>query len=236
MNRYVSSFIIISFISLLISFNFFCRGEREKANMKNSDSELIELPSPNHYGKTSVEEALYKRRSIRDYSDMPLTIPEISQLLWAAQGITEKSYGLRTAPSAGALYPLEIYIAVSNARDLSPGLYKYSPRNHTLRKVGEGDKRDDISNAALKQDAIENSSAIILITAVYERTAVKYGNRAERYVHVEVGAAGQNIYLQSLSLNIGTVMIGAFRDKDLQNVLSLPENEKPLAIMPLGRI
>ena len=236
MNRYLSSFIFISFISLFLAFNFFCQGEREKANMKTTDSELIELPSPIYSSNTSIEESLHKRRSIRDYSEKPPTISEISQILWAAQGITEKSYGLRTAPSAGALYPLEIYIAVSNVSDLIPGLYKYNPRKHTLNKISEGDKRADISDAALKQDAIKNSSAIILITAVYERTAVKYGNRAERYTHIEVGAAGQNIYLQSVSLNIGTVMIGAFKDKDLKNVLSLPQNENPLIIMPLGKI
>ena len=236
MNRHLSSFIVISFVSLFLTFNFFCQGEREKANMKISDSELIELPQPNFSGEISVEEALYKRRSIRNYTDAPLTISEISQILWSAQGITEKSYGLRTAPSAGALYPLEIYIAASNVENLAPGLYKYKPQNHTIKKVSEGDKRIDISNAALRQDAIENSSATIIITAVYERTAVKYGNRAERYVHIEVGAAGQNIYLQSVSLGLGTVMIGAFKDIDLKDVLSLPKNENPLAIMPLGKI
>ncbi len=204
--------------------------------MQTSDSEIIELPEPKFSSKTSIEEVLHKRRSIRDYLDDPLSISDISQILWAAQGITEETYGLRTAPSAGALYPLEIYIAVSNVNDLNPGVYKYKPQNHTLEKIDEGDKRLNISNAALQQDAIANSSAIVIISAVYERTAVKYGSRAERYIHIEVGSVGQNIYLQSVSLGLGTVMIGAFKDEALKKVLALPKNENLYAIMPLGKI
>ena len=115
-------------------------------------------------------------------------------------------------------------------------MYKYVPQNHTVKKISDGDKLLDISNTALRQDAIENSSAIILIAAVYERTAVKYSGRTERYVDMEVGAAAQNIYLQSVSLEIGTVIMGAFKDDALKNILRLPENENPLAIMPLGKI
>lgn len=228
--------VIISLVSLFLGLNLFCQGNLEETNMQTSESDIIKLPLPVYTGKISVEEALHKRRSIRDYSDKPLTISGISQVLWAAQGITEQTYGLRTAPSAGALYPLEIYIAASNVNGLSPGLYKYKPQNHTLKKISDGDKRIDISNAALGQDAIENSSAIVIISAVYERTSVKYGSRAERYVHIEVGSVGQNIYLQSLSLGLGTVMIGAFKDDNLRKVLTLSENENPLAIMPLGKI
>jgi SagB-type dehydrogenase family enzyme len=230
MKKYLYSFVIFSFVSLFLTFNFFCQEKKVEAKM------VIELPSPSYTGTITIEEALNKRRSIRDYSEKPFTISEISQVLWAAQGITEESYGLRTAPSAGALYPLEIYIAASNVKDLSMGLYKYKPQNHTLKKISEGDKSTTISNAALQQDAIENSAAIVIVTAVYERTAVKYGSRTERYVHIEVGAVGQNIYLQSLSLGLGTVMIGAFKDDALKKVLALPKNENPLAIMPLGKI
>ncbi len=233
MKKYISSFVAIFFLFLMITLNLFCQ---EESKMQNSDIETIELPHPKLTSKISVEEALLKRRSVRDYSGEPLVISEISQILWAAQGITGESYDFRTAPSAGALYPLEIYIAVSNVKELSAGLYKYNPKKHVLRKVSDGDKRNEISNAALKQDAIGNSSAIIIITAVYERTAVKYGNRTERYVNIEVGAVGQNVYLQSVSLGLGTVMIGAFKDDDLKNVLNLPASEQPLAIMPLGKI
>jgi len=232
--KYLS--VIISFVTLSISLNLFCQGNLEETKMQSSDSDIIKLPSPNFSSGTSVEEALRKRRSIREYTDEPLTISDISQILWSAQGITEENYGLRTAPSAGALYPLELYFSSSNVKDLSPGLYKYKPQNHTIKKIKEGDKRTVIANAALGQDAIENSSAMVIITAVPERTAVKYGKRTERYVSIEVGHAGQNIYLQSVSLGLGTVMIGAFKDDALKKVLALPENEIPLAIMPLGKI
>jgi len=228
--------VIFSFVILLPSLNLFCQGSLEETKMLSSESEIIKLPSPNFSGSTSLEEALHKRRSIRDYTDEPLTIADISQILWAAQGITEESYGLRTAPSAGAVYPLELYISSSNVNDLTPGLYKYKPQNHTLKKISDGDKRTVIANAALGQDAIENSSAMVIITAVVERTAVKYGKRAERYVNIEVGHAGQNIYLQSVSLGLGTVVIGAFKDDALKKAFALPENENPLAIYTLGRI
>ena len=194
------------------------------------------LPAPMFNSETSVEEALSKRRSVRDYTIEPLSLMEVSQLLWAAQGITEKTHSLKTAPSAGALYPLEVYLAAANVKDISAGLFKYDPGSHSLKKIVDGDKRQDISDASLRQDAIEECSAIIIITAVYERTSVKYGRRTERYVHMEVGHAGQNIYLQAVSLGIGTVMIGAFQDEALKKVLDLPANEFPLAVYPIGKI
>jgi SagB-type dehydrogenase family enzyme len=236
MKNHKEFFAVISVVSLFLASNFFCQNNREENRMKSSESDLINLPTPVFTGTTSVEEAIQKRRSIRNYSDEPLIISNVSQILWAAQGITQEGYELRTAPSAGALYPLEVYISVSNVKDLSPGLYKYRPKSHTLKKISEGDKRKEILNAALQQDAIENSSAIVIITAVYERTAVKYGQRAERYVHIEVGAAGQNIYLQSVSLGLGTVMMGAFNDEAIKKVLNLPKDEYPLVLMPLGNI
>jgi len=220
---------------LIFALNLFCQETREETPSQNSAPEIIQLPTPRYDSETSVEEALLQRRSKRSYKEDPLTISDISQILWAAQGITKK-YGYRTAPSAGALYPLEIYIAASNVEELNSGLYHYNPKDHTLKKISEGDKRTDISNAALMQDAIENSSAIIIIAAVVERTARKYGNRAERYVHIEVGHVGQNIYLQAVSLGIGTVMIGAFKDESLKKVLGLTEGENPLAIMPIGKL
>ena len=236
MRKFLFMSLFISFTCLFLTSNFYCQDNREENKMLHQDPHVIKLPQPSYTGLISVEEALHKRRSMRVYSKEPLSIREISQILWAAQGITEEKYVLRTAPSAGALYPLEIYIAVSNVNELNPGVYKYKPQNHALKKIDEGDKRLDISNAALQQDAIENSSAILIIFAVYERTAVKYGSRAERYIHIEVGSVGQNIYLQSVSLGLGTVMIGAFKDEVLKRVLALQINESPLAIMPLGKI
>ncbi len=223
-------------IGIFVAGNFFCQDNREETTMQNSEPDIIQLPAPNYKGTTSLEEALQKRRSVREYSKEPLSLSEVSQILWAAQGITDKTYGLRTAPSAGALYPIEVYLIAANVKELTEGIYKYDPRRHILKKITEGDKRIEISNAALKQDVIEKSSAIILIAAIYERTSVKYGKRTERYINMEVGHVGQNIYLQAVSLGLGTVMIGAFEDDALKKVLKLPANESPLAIYPLGKI
>jgi len=223
-------------IGLIFALNLFCQEITEEKPLQKQLAEIIQLPPPEFESEISFEEALKQRRSVRSYEKVPLILSEISQILWAAQGITDNSYGLRTAPSAGALYPLEIYLAASNVAELKSGFYHYNPKKHTLNKISEGDKRIDISNSALKQDAIENSSAIVIITAIYERTEVKYGKRSERYVHIEVGHVGQNIYLQAVTLGIGTVMIGAFKDEALKKVLGFAEDEYPLAIMPLGKI
>ena len=221
----------IFLIGLLLTTNFYCQDNREGISMEN----IIQLPAPNYESNTSVEEALLNRRSVREYNKEALSISEVSQILWAAQGITDKENGLRTAPSAGALYPLEIYLVAANIKDLPAGIYKYYYENHTLKKLLEGDKRTDISNASLKQESLESSSAIVAITAIYERTSVKYRNRTERYVDMEVGHVGQNIYLQAVSLGLGTVMVGAFNDEALKKVLALPEDENPLALYPLGK-
>ncbi|MEJ2352117.1 MAG: SagB/ThcOx family dehydrogenase [Anaerolineales bacterium] len=195
----------------------------------------MELPEPASDSDVPVEQALLQRQSVRDYTDRPLTLTEMSQLLWAAQGIT-RSGGKRTAPSAGALYPLEVYLVVGEIDGLASGVYKYLPADHDLVKVGEGDRRADLSTAALSQESIEEAPAAIVITAIYERTAVKYGERGIRYVHMEVGSAAQNVYLQAVSLDLGTVFIGAFHDQHVKRVLNLPDDEEPLCIMPVGRI
>jgi SagB-type dehydrogenase family enzyme len=228
--------VVILFIGILITGNFFCQDNRESKTMQKTNNEIIQLPEPIYKSNTSVEEALLKRRSVRDYKPEPLSIAEVSQILWAAQGITDDIDGLRTAPSAGALYPLEIYLVAANVKDLSAGLYKYNPQSHSIKKIFEGDKRTEISNASLRQESIESSSVLVIITAIYERTSVKYGKRTERYVNMEVGHVGQNIYLQAVPLGLGTVMIGAFEDDKLKKALDLPADEFPLAVYPLGKI
>jgi SagB-type dehydrogenase family enzyme len=158
--------------------------------------ERIKLPKVNYDGPISVEKALFKRRSIRRYKNESLNLDEVSQLLWAAQGITDER-GFRTAPSAGALYPLVVYLAIGNVEDLTPGLYKYKPHEHELIKVKEGDIISEIFNAALGQTCVKNGSIDIVFSAVYQKTTQKYGERGERYVHMEVGHAAQNdIYRQ----------------------------------------
>lgn len=196
---------------------------------------VIELPEPRLTGDTSVEEALFTRRSIREYRDEPLTLSDVSQLLWAAQGITDKR-GFRTAPSAGALYPLELYLVAGNVTDIPAGIYKYSPYKHNLTRIVDGDKRDELSDAALEQECVRRCSAAIVFSAVYERTTGKYGKRGIRYVHIEVGHAAENLHLQAVSLNLGTVAVGAFFDDEVKQIMNLPEDEEPLYIMPVGKI
>lgn len=196
--------------------------------------ELIPLPTPIYESSTSVEEALYNRRSIREYKDEPLKLNEVSQLLWAAQGITNPN-GKRTAPSAGALYPLEVYLLAGEVDELFAGIYKYLPHEHALRIVTPGDFRQDVYSASLEQEMILDAPASIVISAIYERTSIKYGKRAERYVHMEVGSVAENIHLQAETLGMGTVFIGAFSDDQVKRVLNLQSQEQPLAIFPIGR-
>jgi SagB-type dehydrogenase family enzyme len=190
--------------------------------------ERIILPEPRLKSVTSIEEAIAKRRSIREYSKDELTLKEISQLLWAAQGITNEK-GFRTAPSAGALYPIEIYLVTKK------GVFKYEPLGHYIYMILKGDVRNELAKAALGQDWVAKAPVSIVITGVYERTAKKYGNRGERYVLMEAGHVSQNIYLQCTSLGLGTVAVGAFYDLQVQEVLKIPKDHRPLYIMPVGR-
>ncbi len=203
-------------------------------SMRGQSPENIKLPRPAYTSGVSIEKALLNRRSVRDYTDEPLSLEEVSQLLWAAQGITDPR-GFRTAPSAGALYPLEVYLVAGKVTGLPAGIYKYQPQGHAVVKIADGDKRVEISEAALGQASLKNGAVVMVLCAVYERTAKKYGERAERYAHIEVGCASQNIYLQSASLNLGTVFIGAFYDDKLKEVLNMADDERPLCLMPVGR-
>ncbi len=197
-------------------------------------AEGIALPAPSRSSSISVETALQERRSIREYRNAPMTIAEVSQLLWAAQGITNP-YGYRTAPSAGALYPLEVYLVAGHVTDLPAGVYKYRPHPHTLVTITEGDVRAQLASAALGQSAVRDCAMVLVLAAVYERTTAKYGRRGVRYVHMEVGHAAQNVYLQAITLELGTVFIGAFSDDRVKDVLKMPHAERPLGMMPIGR-
>ena len=195
----------------------------------------IPLPAPKMTGTVSVEEAVSGRRSVREYATSPLDISEISQLLWAAQGLTDPS-GLRAAPSAGALYPLEVYVACGNVTGLSGGVYHYLPKSHALERVIERDVREDLYKSALRQPSVRDAAAVIIIAADYNRTTRKYGERGIRYVHMEAGHVSENIYLQAYALGIGTVAIGAFDDSGVQSVLGLPQDQTPLYLMPIGKV
>lgn len=233
--RHHGMFLFIITISVVLIFILI--PNHQSINPKTSsqiESKIeIKLPRPFFSSRTSIEEALKKRRSIRAYYNLPLTLQEVAQLLWAAQGITGNN-GFRTAPSAGALYPLELYLVAGNIEKLSPGIYHYLAANHSLEKIKDGDLRIVLSKAAMDQESVKLGSAEIVITAVFSRTIKKYDDMGKRFVFMEAGHAAQNIYLQSVSLNLGTVSIGAFNDNNVKDVLDI--KEEPLYIMPIGKV
>jgi SagB-type dehydrogenase family enzyme len=198
------------------------------------DSEHSPLPPPKLSSNFSIEEALHARRSVREYSGEELTLAELTQLLWSAQGITHED-GLRTAPSAGARYPLELYLLVTRVQDLQAGIYKYLPHEHTLMTVAAGDWAKELEKAAVGQSSVGNAAAVFIITGVFERTTERYGDRGVRYVYIEVGCAAQNLALQAEAFQLGSVFIGAFNEDDVKRILQLPAEEEPLAIIPVGR-
>lgn len=196
----------------------------------------IDLPEPRRTGAVSVEQALQWRRSIRRYAPDPLTLQEISQLVWAAQGVTAPARGFRTTPSAGATFPLEIDLLVTGVEGLEDGVYRYRVRDHALERRISEDLRRDLHAAAHRQSVILDAPALMVISGVESRTARRYGRRAERYMFMEAGHAAQNVYLQGTALGIGTVVVGAFRDERVADVLRLAPDEQPLYLMPLGRM
>ena len=195
-----------------------------------SEMEISSLPAPRLKSTASFEETLLKRRSVRSFSDTELTMEEIGQLLWAGQGITQSSTGYKTAPSAGATYPLQIYVMTRE------GLSLYIPDGHKLKLVRSGDLRASLSRAALGQGFIGQAPVDIIITAIYPRTTQRYGKRGIRYVHIEVGHVAQNVHLQAVALGFGSVPVGAFTDEEVKRVLSLPDEEVPCYIIPVGHV
>jgi SagB-type dehydrogenase family enzyme len=194
----------------------------------------IDLPDPQRTGSMSVEQALQQRRSVRSYAPEPLSLQEISQLLWAAQGLTAPARGFRTTPSAGATFPLEIDLLVTGVDRLEDGVYRYRVQDHALERRIAEDLRRDLHAAAHRQSAILDAPVVMVISGVVSRTVRRYGGRAQRYMHMEAGHAAQNVYLQGTALGIGTVVVGAFVDDRVADVLRLSPNEQPLYLMPLG--
>ncbi|MBP2145269.1 SagB-type dehydrogenase family enzyme [Methanofollis sp. W23] len=226
---------VLGLVGLMVVFSAL-QAPEVGAPEKKSEGAQIQLPAPKERGGRAIEEVLATRRSVRDYAETPPGLDDLSQLLWAAQGVTDELREFRTAPSAGALYPLEVYVAVGEVTDLPAGVYRYLPAEHRIESVVEGDVRRDLSGAALNQSAVEDAAAVIAIAGVYERTTGKYGERGVRYVYMEAGHAAQNIYLQATSLGLGTVSIGAFDDDEVKRVLGMNEDERPLYLMPIGRV
>lgn len=203
---------------------------------------VYQLPAPNIKGTISLEETLNNRRSRRNFHPDGVTVEHLSQILWAAYGVTKPMDaatlrgGLRTAPSAGARYPLEIYAVVGNVPGIDPGVYRYDPKEHKITMVIATDVKKELTAAAHNQRMINDAPFCLFFSAIYERITERYGDRGrERYVCMDLGHSAQNVYLQAEALGLGTCAIGAFTDSKVSEVMQLPENEVPLYIMPIGR-
>ncbi len=195
---------------------------------------VVQLPSPELYPEASLGDALQGRRSVRAYARQSLSLQQIAQLLWAAQGSNHPS-GLRTAPSAGALYPLDVLLVAGDVAGLDEGVYRYRPARHALELLRSGDRRAPLARAAFGQAWLASGAAVLVIVATYERTTRKYGERGRRYVHIEVGHAAQNALLQAAALGLGAAVVGAFDDGAVARLLDLPASERPLYLLPVGR-
>jgi SagB-type dehydrogenase family enzyme len=192
------------------------------------------LPEAKLDGDMSLEAAMQMRRSVRDYGRRPLTLAEVGQLLWAAQGISGPRSYKRTAPSAGGLCPLELYVLIGEVEGIATGLYHYQAGEHMLICLHDRDLRLALAQAAVEQMWLAEAAVVIVFAAVYERTTVKYGERGVRYVHMDVGFASENLHLQAVALGLGTVVMGAFVDEQVHKVMGLAEDERPLIMMPVG--
>lgn len=226
----IRQFIVMVFIRLMrcsAIIALLCSMQQGMAMTRITLPESVSLEGP------TLAEALLKRRSIRDYAAGSLTLAQVAQLLWAAQGTNDRS-GLRTAPSAGALYPLELLLVAGDVAGLTAGVYRYRPRHHALERIAEGDHRSRLAEAALGQSWAARGAAMLVITAIYERTTRKYGHRGKRYVHIEVGHAAQNVLLQAAALGLGAGVVGAFDDAAVARILQLPASEHPLYLLPVG--
>jgi SagB-type dehydrogenase family enzyme len=193
----------------------------------------VPLPAPAHDGHVAIERALWLRRSVREFSERSLRLPELAQLLWATQGLTGLE-GRRTAPSAGASYPLEVHVLAGSVEGVAPGHYRYLSRRQALLERTAGDRREAVARAAQDQAWIARAAAILVLTAVPERTSFTHGERGARYVQQEAGAAAQNLQLQATAMGLASAVVGAFRDAEVARLLELPAWEVPVCILPVG--
>ena len=194
------------------------------------------LPKPSLDGKVSVEKAVKERRTIRDFKGQSLSLTQLSQLLWAAQGVTDPKEGKRAAPSGGALYPLDIYVIIgrNGVERIEEGIYHYLPEGHSISRISQGDRRKEVASASLWQMWMARAPVIFIITAEYKRITGKYGERGIRYALIEVGHVGQNLFLQAEALGLGTGIVGAFNDNDLLKITGIVPKHEPILIMPVG--
>lgn len=214
--------------TILCLFAWFLAGASGQDIVAGGKS-LNPLPEPNLKGQMSVEEAIARRRSVREFARAPLTERELGQLLWAAQGITDRARGFRTTPSAGATFPLETYVATPD------GIFRYHPKQHALESVKAGDVRRALATAALGQRWVETAAAVIIFTTVPERTTHRYGPRGTMYIHMEAGHAAENLHLQAVAMGLGSAPVGAFDESAVAKILNLTTTETPLYLIPVGK-
>lgn len=201
----------------------------DSADEKTPGDGIMNLPAAQTTGKMSLEETIAKRHSVRAYKATELTQEQVSQILWSAQGqIPGKRFNRRTAPSAGGIYPMQIYLLDKN------GIHQYQPATHSIRFVKGGDQRADLAKAAFNQGFIKQAPVVLLVTGNVPKCAQRYGDRAQRYVDIEAGHIGQNVSLQAVALGLGCVMLGAFDDEAVSELIGLPKDETPLYIIPVG--
>lgn len=194
----------------------------------------LDLPAARTTGPLPLEAALAQRQSLRSFGAQPLTVAEAGQLLWSAQG-ESRAGGRRTAPSAGATYPLVLYLVAGRVEGLAAGVYRYAPQGHRLAALAPGDARTTVAAAARGQAWLAEAPALVVIAAEPSRTAARYGARADRFVNMEAGAAAQNLLLQAVALGLGATLVGAFDDVALRAALPLAGAEQPLAVLAVGR-
>ena len=202
-----------------------------------STETVLKLPPPDTQSGKPFNQLLQARRSIRNYQDVLLDLDQLSQLCFSAQGITDTKRGFRSAPSAGAIYPLALYIAVkgNSVKGLKAGIYLYLPETHSLKLIKTGDFFDQIINSALNQSWMKKANAIFIITANPEKMSAKYKDRAERYIFMEAGMSAENLLLQAVNLGLGACAVGAFYDDQIIKILQTPLDQKPLLLIPLGK-
>ena len=247
-SKYVLVVIVLLsiFLAVYTAYSIFMQPDditevKNGSQVKNQSREIlkvINLPQAEIESNMSVDQAIQNRRSVRSFSGTPLTLKDISQLLWAAQGITDSERNFRATPSAGHVFPMEVYLVAGNGsvKQLESGIYHYNPFNNTLEKIVEGDQRYNLSQAAHQQKWVNDAPISLVITGNYQKMRDKYPDEdlSKRFVDMEAGHVGENIYLEAVSRGLGTVAIGSFYDDQMINLLKLPSAETPLYIYPVG--
>lgn len=195
------------------------------------EQSTIALPAPQLDSRVTVEQTLKQRRSVRLYADEPISFQQVSQLLWAAQGITEPTKGLRTAPSAMASYPLRVYLVAANVKDLAAGVYRYIPQGHKLKLVMAGDKRENVGS----QNQMRTAPALIVYAADYTNLKQRSPNNAQRWVDIEIGHSAQNVLLEEVALGLVGVSMGGVDGTKMKTALKLPESEEVIHAVSAGK-